>query len=83
MAADDLVTFLVRGLVDNPDEVVVSTLEGDASLVLEVSVEADDVELVRGDDGETLRHIKALAAAASGKRKAIVELVTQNASGEE
>ena len=85
MAAEELVAFLVRGLVDSPDDVVVSTLEeGEASLVIEVSVSADDAELVRGDEGETLRHIKAIVNAAAGKRKAIVELVEgASASGEE
>mgnify|MGYP002633396556 CR=1 FL=1 len=83
MAAEELVAFLVRGLVDNPDDVSVSTVEeGDSSLVIEVSVTSDDAELVRGDDGETLRHIKAIVNASSGKRKAIVELVETAGNGD-
>jgi|TARA_B110000483_G_C17660590_1_gene337922 predicted RNA-binding protein YlqC (UPF0109 family) len=83
MSAEELVGFLVRGLVDNPDDVDVQPLEGDASLVLEVSVNADDVELVKGDDGETMRHLKAVVSAAAGKRKTIVELVATHGEAEE
>ncbi|MCB9761564.1 MAG: KH domain-containing protein [Alphaproteobacteria bacterium] len=75
MAVEDLVTFLVRGLVDDPDAVRVAKVEGDATIMLELSVASDDVELVRGEDGETLRHIKAVVAAAAGRRKAILELM--------
>ncbi|MCP4804684.1 MAG: KH domain-containing protein [Proteobacteria bacterium] len=84
MATEDLVGFLVRGLVDNPDDVTVSTVEGDAANILELRVNAEDVELVEGEDGETLEHIKALVSAASGKTKSIVELLEANdGSGEE
>lgn len=75
MAVDELVGFLVRGLVDNPDQVRVVKVEGDATVMLELSVAPDDVELVRGDRGETLRHLKAVVSASSGRRKAILELM--------
>ncbi len=81
---DQLVSFVVQGLVDNPDEVEVSKVEGDATVMLELSVHEDDVDLVKGDDGETLRHLRAVLAAASGRRKAILELVEGGGeSGEE
>ena len=75
MAAEDLVGFLVRGLVDNPDEVEVTTVEGNAANIVEVRVNADDMELVQGDEGETLRHIRAVVSASAGKTKTIVELL--------
>ena len=75
MAVEDLVSYIVRGLVDNPDAVRVSKVEGDATLMLELTVAPDDAELVRGDGGETLRHLKAVVSVASGRRKAILELM--------
>lgn len=75
MAVDELVTFLARGLVDNPDQVRVSKVEGDATVMLELSVAPEDLELIRGDHGETLRHLKAVVSASSGRRKAILELM--------
>ncbi|MCB9745471.1 MAG: KH domain-containing protein [Alphaproteobacteria bacterium] len=75
MNLDSFVTFLVKGLVDNPEAVKVSTVEGDASVMLELFVDPDDHELVMGEDGETLEHLRAVIAAASGRRKAILELM--------
>ena len=53
--------------------------------MLELVVHPDDVELVRGEGGETLRHLKAVVSAASGRRKAILELMDggSESSGEE
>jgi predicted RNA-binding protein YlqC (UPF0109 family) len=72
---EDLVTYIVRGLVDHPDDVQVSKVEGDSTVILELSVNASDVDLVRGDGNETLAHLKAVLSAASGRRKAVLELV--------
>ena len=85
MAVDELVTFLARGLVDNPDQVRVAKVEGDATVMLELSVAPEDLELIRGDRGETLRHLKAVVSASSGRRKAILELMDGKggSSGEE
>lgn len=72
---EELVTYVVRGLVDHPDQVSVNVVEGEASVMLELSVNADDVELVKGDDGSTLQHLRAVVAAASGRKKAVLELL--------
>ncbi len=72
---EELVTYVVRGLVDHPDQVSVNTVEGDASVMLELSVNADDIDLVKGDDGATLQHLRAVVAAAAGRRKAVLELL--------
>jgi predicted RNA-binding protein YlqC (UPF0109 family) len=72
---EELVTYVVRGLVDHPDQVSVSVVEGEDSIMLELSVNADDVELVKGENGSTLQHLRAVVAAASGRRKAVVELL--------
>lgn len=72
---EELITYVVRGLVDHPDQVSVNTVEGEASIMLELSVNPDDIDLVKGDDGATLQHLRAVVAAASGRRKAVVELL--------
>lgn len=82
MAVEELVTFLVRGLVDNPDAVRVNRIDGDATIMLELTVDSDDVELVRGVGGETLQHVRAVVSAASGRRKAILELMDGGDEGD-
>ncbi len=71
----DLVAFLVRGVVKHPDAVAVTETEGEASVLLELSVSSEDQAAVQGPDGVTLAAIRAVIAASSGRRKAILELV--------
>jgi len=70
-----LVEYVVRGLVHHPDAVHVNTVDGEASVLLELTVAADDVARVNGPDGETLRAIRAVLSAASGRRRAVLELL--------
>ena len=70
-----LVEHLVRGVVTHKDDVRVDIVEGDASLLLELSVNEADVARVKGADGETLQALRAVVSASSGRRKAVVELV--------
>ncbi len=80
---DDLVTYVVRGLVDHPDDVTVNRVEGDASVMLELSVNPNDIPLVKGEDGLTLQHLRSVVAAAAGRRKAVLELLDDSASESE
>ena len=80
----ELVRFLVKHLVRYPDAVRVNEVQGEASILLELAVDAADVELVKGPDGETLRAIRTVLSAASGRRKAVLELIEpSNDSSEE
>lgn len=81
MAADELVGFLVRGLVDDPDAVKVQTIEGESSVVYEVRVGDGDFELVQGEGGETMQAIKAVVSAGSGQKKPVVELLQGDEPG--
>lgn len=71
----DLVHYLVKGLVSKPDDVRVNSVEGEASVLLELSVAPEDLPSIHGPDGETLRSIRAVLSAAAGRRKAVLELV--------
>ena len=55
-------------------------VEGEAAVVLELSVHGEDVERVRGNDGQTLRSVRNIISAAAGKKKATVDLITQEAT---
>ncbi|MGH2736365.1 MAG: KH domain-containing protein [Actinomycetota bacterium] len=60
-----LVEYVVPWLVDNPDDVEISetTGEGD-SIVLEISVHADDMGKIIGKQGRIIRSLRTLARAA-------------------
>ncbi len=75
----ELVEFLVRSLVDKPEEVKVSQTEGEAVTILEIRVASDDAGKVIGKEGKianAIRIIVKAAAAKSGKRVS-VEIMTE------
>ncbi|MFZ5477276.1 MAG: KH domain-containing protein [Myxococcota bacterium] len=78
-----LVSHLVKGLVSRPDQVTVNTVEGEASVLLELTVAPEDIARVKGPDGETLRSIRTVISAAAGDRKAILELVEPRSAAAE
>jgi uncharacterized protein len=66
---DELVEFVAKSLVDNPDEVHVRTRERDQQTVLELEVAPDDLGKVIGRQGRTARAIRTLLAAAGQKSR--------------
>jgi len=67
----ELVEFIVKSLVDNPDEVRVNVFEDRSETTLELSVAADDMGRVIGKNGRVINSIRSLvqlSAAKEGKR---------------
>jgi hypothetical protein len=63
----DLITEIVKALVDQPDEVSVNEIEGSRTIILEVRVEKMDMGKVIGKRGRTAHAIRTILSAASGK----------------
>ena len=71
MQEKELVEFMVKALVDIPDDVHVNVIEGEKSTILELRVTAKDVGKVIGKHGriaQALRTILNAAAMKAGKR---------------
>jgi predicted RNA-binding protein YlqC (UPF0109 family) len=69
----ELVTYVARQLVDEPDSVRVEVEETDRELVCELTVAQEDLGKVIGKDGKTARAIRTLLAACSPRvRKRVV-----------
>jgi predicted RNA-binding protein YlqC (UPF0109 family) len=74
----DLLEYLARGLVEEPDEVQVKELqEDDGVTVLELSVAEDDYGNVIGRGGRTASALRTIikTAAAKQKRRVFVDIV--------
>ncbi len=73
----DLVTFIVRNLVESPDAVEVREVVGDKAQVYEVKVDEADLGKVIGKQGRTIRSVRALVSAAASRegKRATVEVV--------
>ncbi|NPA24330.1 MAG: KH domain-containing protein [Deltaproteobacteria bacterium] len=73
----DLIEYLAKALVDNPDEVEVREREEDSSVQLELSVNQKDLGKVIGRQGKTARAMRTILGAAAAKegRRASLEIV--------
>ncbi|HET7558956.1 MAG TPA: KH domain-containing protein [Limnochordia bacterium] len=72
-----LVRFLAGALVDKPDEIRVSRVEGDDSVVYELHVAPEELGRVIGRRGRTARAIRTVVRAAQprGEKPVHVEIV--------
>lgn len=69
----ELLELIARSLVDRPDEVVVTEVEGEQTTVYELKVAREDLGKVIGKQGRTARAIRTIVASAGMKlRKRIV-----------
>ena len=73
----EVVEYIARSLVDNPDEVKVNQVDGEKSIILELSVAPDDMGKVIGKQGRIAKAIRSVVKAASSrsKKKYVVEIV--------
>lgn len=70
----ELIDYIARGLVDDPDSVDVTTHQDGDTLVVELEVDEDDLGKVIGKKGRTakaMRTVLSAAAALHGKRAAL------------
>lgn len=65
----EFIEYIVKHLVDNPEEVIVSEVVGEKTVVYELKVEHDDIGNVIGRGGRIVRSIQTLLVAASAKSK--------------
>jgi predicted RNA-binding protein YlqC (UPF0109 family) len=65
----DLIEYIAKVLVDNPDEVRVTELEGRQTSVIELRVAKEDLGKVIGKQGRTARAMRTILGAASTKMK--------------
>ena len=73
----ELVETIAKGLIDSPDEVVVTEKETDKTIVLELKVATDDVGKIIGKQGKIAKAIRSVVKAASSKcdKKVIVDII--------
>ena len=65
----ELIEYIAKVLVDNPDEVKVTELEGKQTSVIELRVAKEDLGKVIGKQGRTARAMRTILGAASTKLK--------------
>ena len=73
----DLVEFMAKSLVDQPDEVEVTEVEGEQTTVVELKVAKNNLGKVIGKQGRTARSMRTILSAASTKlqKRSVLEIV--------
>jgi predicted RNA-binding protein YlqC (UPF0109 family) len=73
----ELVEMIAKALVDYPEQVEVSELEGEQTSVIELRVAKDDLGKVIGKQGRTARAMRTILNAASTKirKRAVLEII--------
>jgi uncharacterized protein len=77
LAASELLAYLAKQLVDEPDAVRVEKVERDGEVVLRLYVSADDIGKVIGRQGRIARALRTLVRASAGRsrERVLLEIV--------
>jgi predicted RNA-binding protein YlqC (UPF0109 family) len=75
----ELVQYLAKSLVNNPDAVEVKETEGDTTSIVELKVAKEDLGRIIGKQGRTAKSIRTIvnAAASRTNRKVVLEIVEE------
>jgi predicted RNA-binding protein YlqC (UPF0109 family) len=73
----DLIAYIAKALVDRPEEVVVTEIEGEQTYVIELKVAKEDIGKVIGKQGRTAQAIRTILSAASTKinKRSVLEIL--------
>ncbi|MFO1518447.1 MAG: KH domain-containing protein [bacterium] len=73
----DLIEEIAKALVDKPEEVSVTEVEGEQTTVIELKVAKDDLGKVIGKQGRTARAMRTILGAASTKirKRSVLEII--------
>jgi hypothetical protein len=75
----ELIEHMARALVDKPEEVVVTEIEGEQTSVIELRVAKEDLGKVIGKQGRTARAMRTILSATSTKlrKRAVLEIIEE------
>ena len=73
----NLVEVMAKALVDFPDQVGVSEIEGEQTTVIELKVAKEDLGKIIGKEGRTARSLRTILAAVSTKlrKRSVLEIL--------
>ena len=73
----ELIEYIAKALVDKPEEVTVTEIEGAQTSVLELKVAKEDLGKVIGKQGRTARAMRTILGAASTKirKRSVLEII--------
>jgi len=75
----ELIEYIVKNLVDKPEEVEVKELSGESSTSIGISVAEDEAGKVIGKEGRIVNALRTIAKAAGAKemKRVSLEIITK------
>ncbi|MFQ3619897.1 MAG: KH domain-containing protein [Spirochaetales bacterium] len=73
----ELVAYIAKALVDEPDRVEVNMIEGEKSTILELKVSPNDIGKVIGKHGRIAKAVRTILSAAATKtgKRVVLEIL--------
>lgn len=75
----ELLSQIIKQIVDHPEAVNVNEVQGERAIVLEIKVAEDDIGKVIGREGRIINSLRQIIKAAAGKRnkRVNIELINE------
>jgi len=72
-----LIEYIAKALVDDPENVSVTAVESDTSVIIELRVKPEDVGKVIGKSGQTAKALRKILSAAATKhrKKSLLQII--------
>ncbi len=73
----ELIEFIARSLVDHPDDIKITEIDGERTIVFELRCHKDDIGKIIGKSGKTVGAIRVILStmAAKNNQRAMLEVV--------
>lgn len=70
----EFVEYIVKNLVDNPDKVQINEIGGSQTLIIELSVDKEDIGKIIGKKGKTINAVRTLLMSVASRNGVRVNL---------
>ena len=74
MEPQSLLEYIVKALVDHPDDISIKTVEGEKTAIIELKVHNDDIGKVIGKEGRIAMAMRTLLSAVTSKEGKRIKL---------
>jgi len=74
MDPQSLLEFIVKALVDHPDDIQIKTVEGEKTAIIELKVHSEDIGKVIGKEGRIAMAMRTLLSAVTSKEGKRIKL---------
>ncbi len=73
----ELIELIIKGIVDNPNQVEINEIIGEKSSIFEIKVDPKDIGKVIGKQGRNIKSIRTIVNAAAQKddKRVVIEII--------